>query len=301
MGTENIDQLVYTFATGAKKYLTTAKALAVTLRLQGTTAHLGLITDSDDPDLKNYFDVIVKPVPGYHHWFIKISALEAFPEQYKKFLFVDGDSLALKPLDPIWETFGGSDFAVTGTWRTKETDPDYRWYGDCFASAKKLGIERFANFNGGFFYFERTENTVKLFKRTMEIRELADGLGLQRNMGEVGDEVCISFASAELGIGTIFSNNYQFSLTPWGLCSKVHLDVMKGEATFIKRFREPVLVRPLIYHTAHARWDLRYALAMRKVLKFDRKYRREGAQDRVLNWRKPMILVLMAYNKLFGS
>jgi len=297
MGQEHDDRLIFTFATGPKKYITTAKALAMSLKLQRNPVALGLMTDSDDPDLKNYFDVIVRPPAGYHHWFIKLAAMDAFPAQYKKFIFIDSDSLVLKPLDTVWETFGGSDFAVSCYWKT-EADAGMDWYGDCVGVAKKLGIERFATFNAGFMYYERSENTKTLFKRALEFREQADSLGLKRNMGEIGDDICISFAWATTGIGSGFSPDLNFSVTPWYLHGGVHLDVLKGECTMIKGMKDPSIFRPLIYHSAHTKWDLKYWREVTRLMKLAEAAK--NPKDALLRFRKPMIVLTNWYMKLRG-
>ncbi|MBL8048669.1 MAG: hypothetical protein JNJ45_08305 [Chthonomonas sp.] len=293
------DRLIWTFATGPKKYQTMAKALAISLDLQQCNIPRGLITDSDDPELHSYFDVVSKPVPGYEHWFIKLAALDAFPEKYKRLIFVDGDSLAIQKLDGIFDCFEGHAFAVSCHWKTPEDNPDFDWYGDCMRVVKQLGFPRIPTFNAGFMYYERSDRTRELFKRTLEFRDQFDGFGLVRNQGQIGDDICISFAMMDTGIGTGFRHDLDFAMTPYSLQGSVHLDVLKGECSFIKGLGDPKLIKPLIYHTAHARWDLKYWREVNRLLALDRRSK-GGPPDALLRFRKPMIVLTNWYQKLTG-
>lgn len=285
------DRLILTFATGKKQFITMAKALAISLDLQMCDAPRAVITDSDDPELAKLYDYVIRPVPGYEHWFIKLCGLEV--TQAKRILFLDSDCLAVRHLDKIWETFEGHDFAVQGLWRS-----ELQWYGDMTSVIRKMNLPQIPVFSGGFLYYERSENTENLFKRVFEHRDNYDNLGVQRNGGHVVDEVCISFAMAQLGVGTVFPDSLDFSVTPWGLTGHMALDVFKGECHFMKGLDKPRLRRPMLYHTAHANADLRYWMQVRKLLKM---YRRAqtGPIDGLRKNRKPMRALTELYLKFF--
>lgn len=276
-----------------------AKALAISLDLQQCNIPRGLITDSDDPELHSYYDVVVKPAPGYDHWFIKLSALDAFPEKYKRIIFVDGDSLAIQKLDGIFEEFEGHDLALSVFWKSPETDPNFEWYGDVMRVVKELGFPRFPTFNAGFMYYARTENTRTLIKKALEFRDRFDGFGLIRNQGQVGDDICISFAMMDTGLGTGFRHDLDFAMTPYALHGSVHLDVLRGECSFIKGLKDPKLIKPLLYHTAHARWDYKYWREVNKLLRLDKRAR-SSPPDALLRFRKPMIVVTDWYQRITG-
>ena len=251
---------VLTFATGHGKYITMAKGLAISLELQYCTVPRVIVTDSDDPELAKLYDVVLKPDPKYPYWFTKLCALEH--TEFSKILYIDGDSLAVRPLDPIFKAFDGSDFAVQG--RLTE---GLRWYGDMASVMKKRGLDKIPIFSGGLLYYERTDNARALIDKIMELSEEYDSIGLERNGGYVVDEVCISLAMAETGIGKIVPDSAQFSFTPWTMQNKVRLDVLRGECDFIKGDSPPRLVKPIIYHSAHTKWDTVYWRELRKVMK----------------------------------
>lgn len=251
---------ILTFATGDPKYATMAKALALSLDLNFCALPRVIVTDIDDPELHRLFDVVLAPPTGFDHWFISCCALEH--TGFDRILFIDGDSLVVGPIEPVLEQMKGTDFAVQGTWLS-----EINWYGDMTATMRRRRLSQVPVFSGGFIYYERTEKAKELIARTMALADEYDSLGLDRNRGKVVDEVCIAIAMAESGIGTAFPDSCQFSRTPYGLQSKVHLDVLKGECSFIKGDDPPRLIKPVVYHSAHAAWDLTYWREVRKIMR----------------------------------
>lgn len=253
--------VIFTFATGHGKYVTMAKALAISLELQHCHVPRAIVTDSDDPEIKRLFDVVLRPDEKYQHWFTKLCCLER--TDFDKILFIDGDSLAVRPVERIFEAFSGCDFGVHGRWTE-----GIKWYGgDMVEIMKNRGLKKIPVFSGGLLYYERTDNASRLIDRVMEIAETYDTLGLERNAGHVVDEVCISLAMAETGIGTVVPEAAQLSFTPWARRNKVRLDVFRGECDFVKGNTLPMVVRPIIYHSAHAKWDVAYWREVRKLMR----------------------------------
>lgn len=287
------DRILLTFATGKARYGTMAKALAYSARLHDTQTPFAIITDSNDPELLDLYPMQLGPHPRFKHWFTKLSALDLTDAQ--KVLFVDGDCLALRNLDGIFDVLEGCDFAVQGLWRD-----EVQWYGDMTSVMRRMGLPRIPLFSGGFLYYERTDRTRELIERIMDFADRYDELGLIRNGGNVVDEVCISLAIAATGIGTVFPDRSGLSMTPWQLRGKLHLDVLRGECTFIKGVNEPRLHKPFLYHTAHAGFDLRYWREVDRVLRLFRESKKPGASDRVARFRKPMRALTEAYVRLRG-
>jgi hypothetical protein len=251
--------VVLTFATGSPKYATMAKALALTLDMNYFEGTKAIITDIADPEIPRLFDVVLPPQPGYKHWFTKLCALEA--TDFDRVLFIDADSLVVRPLNGVFEALKGTDFAVQGRWAREQ-----RWYGDMGSAIEKLGLDQIPVFNGGFIYYERSENARRIIAEAVAMESQFDDLGLQRLRGHVTEEVCISLAMARTGLGRVFPDSCQFSMTPWGRQNSVKLDVLRGECSFIKGSQVPRLVKPLIYHTAQADADPLYWREVRRVL-----------------------------------
>lgn len=263
-----------------------AKALALSLDLNFCTAQKVVVTDSDDPELKRLYDVVLPPPEGYKHWFIKLCALDN--TDFDRILFIDGDSLAIRPIEPILEACRGKDFAVQGTWLS-----EVQWYGDMTSVMKRRGLKKIPKFSGGFLYYERTDAARKLIARIMELAADYDSLGLERNCGHAVDEVCISLAMAETGLGHVFPDSMQFSRTPYLLKSKVRLNVLHGECSFVKGDDPARSIRPFIYHSGHAGYDLKYWREVRRLMRVSgrRLGRTSGTGDRLTYARRAKIVL----------
>lgn len=239
-----------------------AKALAISLRLYECEAKLFCISDEkNDQELNELFDQVSDKPRGYDHWFMKLSGLEITDAD--EVLFIDGDCLALRNPNQIFDELQDCDFAVQGKWLRQIGN----WYGDIDRVMSRLNLEQIPKFSGGFLYYRRTDKAKQLIQRIMELQERYDELGLQRNGGKVVDEVCISLAMAESGIGTVVPDSRQYSLTPWRRMGPIHLDVVRGECRFLRSMPELELARPIIYHTAMAKWDFVYWREVKKLLR----------------------------------
>lgn len=255
-------RIVLTFATGHEQYRTMAKALAISLRLYDCDARLVCISDEkNDKELNDLFDQVIDKPSGYDHWFMKLSGLEITDAD--EILFIDGDCLALSDPNRIFDELQECDFAVQGKWLSQIGN----WYGDIDRVMSQLNLKEIPKFSGGFLYYRRTEEAQQLIERIMDLQGRYDELGLQRNGGKVVDEVCISLAMAQSGIGTVVPDSRQYSLTPWRRMGPIHLDVLRGECRFMRSMPELELARPTIYHTAMAKWDFAYWREVKKLLR----------------------------------
>lgn len=289
-------RLVLTFATGDAKYKQMACAMSLSVRMRTPGIRTAVITDDvKDSSLLAAFDLVL-PVPdGFEHWFIKLAALKVTDAD--EILFIDGDCLAVRDLRPVFETVRGAGFAVQGTWKE---DPS-PWYGSWNQVLSKRKLSRVPQFSGGFLYYERGEVAEQVIERTMALARDYDSLGLQRNGRHIVDEVCISIAMAELGIGKVFEDHYQFSCTPWRAVGKIHLDVLAGKCAFFRSVGGLELAEPAIYHSAMANSDWRYWREVRKILRAARSSTpprlAPGLRPKVA--RKLATLWTAAVNKLF--
>lgn len=259
------ERIILTFATGKPVYTAMAKALAISLQIDSSLTPRVLVSDKDDdPEVWSLFSQVTAPHPDFPHWFTKLSALEV--TQAKKILFVDGDCLAIRNPDPIFDELNGKCFVVQGRWET-----DLRnWYGDIQSVMKRLNVERIPKFSGGFMYYERSPETKVLIDKIQELRADYDKLGLERNGGQVVDEVCISLAMAITGFGEVVPDACNYSITPWRAVSPVTLDVIGGRCEFVRSMPELELAMPVFYHSAMAKWDQQYWREARTLLRYFR-------------------------------
>lgn len=251
---------IMTVASGKPKYLTMAKALALTLDMHFVDVPKVVVADTDDPEIHKLYDVVVPTSEKFPYWFGKLSGLAL--TDFDRILFIDADCLAVRNIEPIFERMKGCEFGAQGTWSSGA-----EWYGDFAGAIKKRGLDQAPILNSGLLYYERTPNAQRLIERIMEIAADYDSLGLKRNRNQPVDEPCISFGMAETGVGTLFTDKEQFSFTPWRQMSRMRFDVLAGEYSFVKWLNGPKVVKPYIYHSAHGDWDLRYWSAVKKVMR----------------------------------
>ena len=256
------DIAILTMATGSPKYLTMAKALALTLDMNFVNCPRAIVSDNADAETRRLYDLVIPTSEKYPYWFSKFCALEM--TSFDRVLFIDADCLVVKNIEPLLEAVRGSDFAVQGSWTTGT-----EWYGDFASAMKGRGLARAPVMNGGLIYYERTAKGQQMIDRVMQNSQTYGETGLKTNRGHAVDEVCVSLAMAQSGIGKVLPDSGQFSFTPWRLMSNVHLDVMRGDCSFVKWLDGPRIVKPLIYHSAHTNSDVRYWRAVKRVMRLN--------------------------------
>ncbi len=295
-------RIVLTFATGHPQYLEMAEGLGLSLALHHSDTKRVLVTDHApgnarvDRLLPLAFDQVIPPPARFQHWFIKLCALEATDAD--QVLFIDGDCLALKNIEPLFDELEGSDFAVQGTWRSDIK----HWYGDIGKVMAARGLSAIPQFSGGFLYYERTPAATALIDKVMELAAIYDEIGVQRNGKHVVDEVCISLAMAETGIGKVFPMSKGYSVTPWMSLGRKKLDVVSGECSFVKLVDRPRAFSPYIYHSASAKWDFAYWRELNRVLRMHDSVLR-GSIDRDvphIPFRKLKRIGVAVYRKFLG-
>lgn len=251
--------VVFTVACGHPKYAKQAMALAMSIRLHGCQAPLVLLSDVKDPEAESWFDATVPPVAGVEPYLQKLVGLETTGAQ--AVLFLDSDSLAIQNLDELLTLLKGKPFVAMGDWIT-----DGRYWGETTANMKKLGVSRIARMNGGLMYYERVPDGERVVEESLAISRDYDKRGLDRLVGKIHDEGCVSPALSVTGLGELIPDTAGYSLTPW-TCVGVELDVVKGRFEAVNGYRGTVrAVKPFVYHSAMAGWDMRYWRQVRRVL-----------------------------------
>lgn len=290
--------ILFTVACGHPKYAKQAMALAMSIRLHGAQTPIVLLSDIKDPEIEKWFDAVVPPVPGVEPYLQKVVALQTTGAD--QVLFLDSDSLAVRNLDELFEKLAGKHFVAMGDWIT-----DGSYWGDTKSNMKKIGVERVARMNGGFMYYERTPDGQKVVDEALRVSKDFDKLGLDRLVGKIHDEGCVSPAMSTTGLGELIPDTAGYSLTPW-TCVDVKLDVLGGTFQAVNGYRGEVrTVHPYIYHTAQSGWDLRYWRAVREVVTAVEK----GQQLKLESGRKMTLLqkiarrsrtiLTTAYKKIF--
>jgi hypothetical protein len=237
-------RIVYTLAVGKRKFAECALGLGRSLKLIGDTTHRVVVTDQLDHPWDRCFDEVLAPQdPLEWIFFSKLTALERTDAD--QVLFIDGDCLAFKRLDPIFDYCQGKGLAVQGQRVTSG-----EWYGDVPTHLQRHGVDFLPQFNGGMIYYERTPECQAFIQTCYDYGRRAKELGFQRDDPLIPDEPCIALAMAQTGQGHLIPDTMDFQNSATGLVGKLRLDVMRNECGFLCRRYDLRYVEPTIFHAS---------------------------------------------------
>ena len=187
---------VITMAFGAARYIDEAVVLAQSLALAGSSTPRAVVTDSDDPRLRRWFDVLVPLRPA---WGRSVEQKLRLPDYtpFTESLFIDADCIAVRDEAELWDLFSGVPVGVitgqnrrTGTWLG----------GDIAAVLDRLGAPGpLPEINGGVVYVRAGEVADRVFSRARELFPQYTDLGFADVKGRAwtaSDEPVLALALA---------------------------------------------------------------------------------------------------------
>jgi hypothetical protein len=230
---------IITIGTGAQKYIDMAVYLAMSCRLNSPGIPLALITDSEDPLLSDYFDIIIPANPDYPKGIVhKIFMSDYSP--FEETLFIDGDCMVLRDLSIMFNWFQNANVSAFG--KPKKSG---NFFGlDFNTISERTGIEWIGAINGGVYYFKKNEKAKKVFDKAKDLWKRYDEIGFARLRGSFNEEGLMAVAMAsekELP----YDDQGNGMRTPIGQTGQFKMDVLKGTCTFYKNNE---LVSPAIMH-----------------------------------------------------
>ncbi len=158
-----------------------------------------------------------------------------------KTLFVDSDCLFYKHPDELWDLYAHGPFSMRG-WRylTGETHYEkstpYKWVQDTSQFLKLNQISRLAHFNGGVFYFDRSDTAVKLFGISRSLYERRAELGFVPFKGApINDEPAMAVAMEKCGISMDPWESIRGMETAIGMKRAFAVNVLKESPGLLKR------------------------------------------------------------------
>ncbi|MFT6442131.1 MAG: hypothetical protein ACJASM_001673 [Salibacteraceae bacterium] len=242
---------VTTLATGDIRFINMAIFLARSLRRTNPKLTLAVVTDSSDLRLSSYFDIVVpfnESVPaGFIH---KLYLYDYSP--FDETLFIDSDSLVLRPLDSYINKIKVSHVSVQGFKFT-----DRIWAGVHPKNIKdKTGADYMIMFNGGIYYFKKSNIASKVFQTAKELLLRYDDLGYYKERNRLADEPIMSTAMSMHGMNA-FDDECSGMRTLIDISSALKIDILKGECEFLEfNGTQRRKVNPAIIHFsgAHANW-----------------------------------------------
>jgi hypothetical protein len=230
---------IITIAQGSKRYINMAKELAISLSISNPGLKKALATDSDDPELKLLYDVIIPTNSAFGIGIVqKLYMLDYSP--FDETLFIDVDCLVLKDINFLFEEFCKKDVSVIGK---KVTEG--KIFGFSVNEMKtKLKLLFIPTFNGGTYYFKKTPKAQNVFEKAKEYLQQYDSLGIDRHRGNINEEPLMAIAMGFYEQEPI-DDKGKGMYTPVGQKGVFKMDVLRGYCEFYKR---DVKVSPAIMH-----------------------------------------------------
>lgn len=220
-----------------KKYALQAKYLAYSCMLHASHIIRAVITD-EQTALENFYDILIPYNSELGDPFSVKTRLHLYTP-FEKTLFLDADSLLIYNIDSYWDVLEKNSFAYTGELIDKGI-----WYLDISTLIKKISVPMIPKFNSGMFLFKKNESSNIVFETAFAFLQNSKDMGIPFFRGTMlPDEPFLAMAFAKHNIKPIRDYG-RFSRTLIG-ASKIHLNVIKGIAFFIKNKR---MVSPLVVH-----------------------------------------------------
>lgn len=237
---ENYGVLI--IATGNIRYAKLAINLAKSIRLNCPFIPIAVV--SDHADLLNQnpklFQILVQPNSNWGFGFEqKLKMYDYSP--FQKTLFIDADCLVVRDIIELFRLFNGKAVSVLGHFIEKGN-----FIGTTVEKlTARYGEIQIPTFNGGVYYFEKTELSEKIFRFANKIfYDEYDSLGLIKFNGNRGDEPVMAISMAVHGM-TPVSNNCKWMYTPVGQSGVFEMDILKQYCVF---FKHGIRVTPAIMH-----------------------------------------------------
>ncbi len=234
---------IITMAYGSQRYIKMAKALGKSLKLHNDKIPRAVVTDSDDPELKQLYDIYV-PLKLELGRGVK---QKLYLDQYSPFeetLYIDSDCIVVKNIEDLWELFHNASFGVVG-----ENKQQGKVFGDLLeiSEAKSIfGVDSIPVFNGGLYYFNKSDKANEVFKQARIIMEDYKKLGIKSFRGGIADEPLFGLSLALCGIDAIDDKGASMRSTI-KMVGWLKVDVLKGICSFNKEGKR---VNPAILHFA---------------------------------------------------
>jgi hypothetical protein len=237
---------VLTLAFGHRRYLDQAETLALSLKRHMPMTKIAVVTDLvPEPGL---FDFVVPLVPERGKSFLQKLWIDQY-SPFEKTVFIDSDCLVGRDFSDQIERMSKYSFTPVCEKYLEPGQQDGDGWVDNIEHALALcGGSVYPKFNGGVYYFDRSDEARKVFEIARSIQARATQFGLDRpNGGEPGDEPIFALALSSLDLLPLYDDDGMLMRTPIGISGGISMDRSFGSFSFMKYGSR---VEPAICHFA---------------------------------------------------
>ncbi len=237
---------VLTFAFGDKKYLRQAEALSFSLKRHMPAIKVALVTDLQPS--RGVFDELVAVKAERGKGFLQKLWIDKY-SPFERTLFIDSDCLVGAPFYEELDNLKRYPFTpVCEKYLVSGERDENGWVRDVGAALELCGGELLPKFNGGVYYFDRSDAAKSVFRTSRQIAARAVDFGLDRSDGkEPGDEPVFALALTTLGLLPLYDDAGRLMRTPIGIKGEIAMDEAFGSFSFEKYGK---IVTPAICHFA---------------------------------------------------
>lgn len=231
---------ILTIATGKRQFIHMAKMLAISLKLNYPVLQRAIVTDSEDPELTELYDIIIPADMGKGNGYIqKLNMYDYSP--FDETIFIDADSMVVQPFDFLWDAFKSCDVSVIGF----KKDSGVHFGASIESICNNFKIEDILIFNGGLYYFKKNNTSKSVFERAKGLIGEYDQLGFAKVRGtSINEEPLLSVAMSIYKMEPIH-DGWKGMYMASGNIGGITIDVLTGKCKFKKN---GVLVNPAIMH-----------------------------------------------------
>ena len=246
----SLSEGLITIAYGPEKYIRMARALALSYRRQNQRRPFAIVTDdSNTKVLENYFDVVIPLNSTYGLGVVQKLNVDRY-SPFDETLFIDSDCIFYKSPERIWRLYAGKDFCVRGwrylTGRTEyEKRSPYEFVQDMPEFLRQNNITRLPHFNGGVFFFRKSEIASNVFINARSVYEQRTTLGLVPfKNAPIADEPAFAVAMEISGVEMDPWDNIEGMETAINMENVYSINVLAEKARFRKNGAncDPVLI-----------------------------------------------------------
>jgi len=231
---------VLSFAFGPKRYKAQAISLAQSIRLHNPDLRLACITDDlQNVGLQQAFDILVPFVPELGKALQQKLWFDVYTP-FERTAFIDSDCLVVGSLQHILKSCSGQSFAPLGYSATSGW-----WYMQIPQVLAKYNLPFMPRFNGGYYYFEKSDQASQLFARARQIGRVHKRLGIFELGLWFNEEVFYALAMAWHRLAPVPDPDRTGMYTPDEFTEPFSLNVLNGGCHFAHQGQD---YRPVIVH-----------------------------------------------------
>ena len=234
-----------TLAVGGADYFDQAYFLGLSAKTNMPGLPLAVVTDDTSNRLKGVYDYLIQPDPDLGFGMRQKLYIDHY-SPFEETLYVDSDCLVTRPLHAELAMIRKYCFSPVVLRYLNAGESD-EWFDDLQKVMSEHGLTWLPKFNGGVFFFNRAEESRKVFEvaRRFHLDYRSFGLKPFDRTGP-NDEPLFALAMAMTGLRG-FSDGGRLMRTPVGLRGKLFIEPRGGGCRFVRAEGE---VEPAICHFA---------------------------------------------------